>query len=105
MKKLLTIFIMFALLAGTVSKEIYSFKILKTTMLSDSSDQDDKDGDKDDSKDKTEKEPLTVSFLHEHDLSLAPVADLSSYSFFISHETDISSPYLESISQPPEHTV
>ena len=103
MKRLLTIFIMFALLAGTVSKEIYSSKILKTIVLSDNSDQDDKDDDKDGAKDKTEKEALDVSFFHEHALAFAAHTGLSFDSFFISHEIDIASPYLESISQPPEH--
>ena len=78
-------------------------KILKTIVLSDNSDQDDKDDDKDGAKDKTEKEALDVSFFHEHALAFAAHTGLSFDSFFISHEIDIASPYLESISQPPEH--
>ena len=103
MKKLLTILVMFALLAGTVSKEVYSSKILKTIVLSDSSGQDDKDGDKDDVKDQTEKDPLEVSSFHTHDLCFSPISYFSFYSFFIFHDVDILSPCLESIAQPPEN--
>ena len=102
MKRFFTILIMFAVLAGAVSKEVYSSKILKTIVLSENSDPDDKDSDKDESKDKIEKEAIDVSFCHSHDFTFATITSLTAYTFFISQEISISSPYLERISQPPE---
>lgn len=99
----MAIFLLFAVLAGTVTKDVYSCKAIKSVVMNDgeSSQKDLNDDADSDSKDELAKSPLE-SFFHEYHVTFQSNLLVSSFTLLPHHDMDFDDPYLESISQPPE---
>ena len=105
MKHFMAIFLLFAVLMGTVTKDVYSYKAAKSIVMNDDeSGQKDQNDDKDggsESKDEIGKGPLE-SFLHEYAFTFRSYVIFTPMSFLSIHTFGFDAPYLESVSQPPE---
>jgi hypothetical protein len=103
MKKILAIFLLLAVLIGTVNRDVCGSKAIKTIVMSDkdADDKDADDGSDGDSKDLLEKDKAE-SFFHQYDLSFKSHVSYTAFSFISSRYRDFDHPYLECISEPPE---